>query len=124
MPPTRGNGKICYMEIPTADVQRAAAFYAAAFGWRIRTRRDGSCAFDDGVGEVSGSWIPGRAPSREAGTLIYVMVDDITESLRRVWNLGGEIVEYPPMEGETIARVRDPDGNLLGLYQEPERYRP
>jgi uncharacterized protein len=60
MPPTRANGKICYLEIPAIDVARSIAFCKAAFGWQIRRRGDGSTAFDDGVGEVSGTWVTGR----------------------------------------------------------------
>jgi len=33
------------------------AFYRKVFGWNIRIRGDGSVAFDDAVGEVSGSWV-------------------------------------------------------------------
>src|SRR6185295_9848383 len=76
MPPTIANGKICYIEMPTTDVQRSADFYEKIFGWRIRKRGDGSVAFDDGVGEVSGTWVRGRTPS-EPGLLIYVMVDSV-----------------------------------------------
>ena len=38
MPPTIGNGKICYLEIPASDIQRSAEFYRAVFGWKIRKR--------------------------------------------------------------------------------------
>ena len=62
MAPTMGNGKICYLEIPTSDVARSVSFYQKVFGWKTRTRGDGSIAFDDGVGEVSGTWVAGRAP--------------------------------------------------------------
>jgi predicted enzyme related to lactoylglutathione lyase len=34
MPPSRANGKICYIEIPALDVQRAA-FYGKVFGWTL-----------------------------------------------------------------------------------------
>ena len=63
MPPTLANGKICYIEIPALDIERSAAFYGAVFGWNIRKRTDGTMSFDDGVGEVSGSWVTGR-PAR------------------------------------------------------------
>ena len=63
MPPTPGNGKTCYLEIPAADVQRSSEFYRAVFGWNIRQRGDGHLAFDDAVGEVSGSWVTGRPAS-------------------------------------------------------------
>jgi predicted enzyme related to lactoylglutathione lyase len=58
--PTFGNGKICYLEIPAVDVPRSATFYEIVFGWTVRTRDDGSVAFDDGVGEVSGTWVTHR----------------------------------------------------------------
>ena len=31
-------GKICYIEIPAADVARSAEFYQQAFGWKMRQR--------------------------------------------------------------------------------------
>jgi predicted enzyme related to lactoylglutathione lyase len=52
MPPTLANGKICYIDIPALDVGRSADFYSEVFGWQIRTRGDGSTAFDDTTGEV------------------------------------------------------------------------
>jgi predicted enzyme related to lactoylglutathione lyase len=119
MPPTLANGKICYLEIPAVDVRRSAAFYKAVCGWQLRERRDGSIAFDDGVGEVSGTWVLGRPPSSQVGILIYVMVDNVASTLEAVVANGGEIVQ--PIGGdapEITARFRDPAGNIIGLYQE------
>ena len=45
MAPTLGNGKICYIQIPSADIARSAGFYQGVFGWRIRQRSDGTSAF-------------------------------------------------------------------------------
>jgi predicted enzyme related to lactoylglutathione lyase len=119
MPPTLGNGKICYLEIPALDVRRSAAFYQAVVGWSIRERGDGRLAFDDGVGQVSGAWVVGRPPSPQPGLLVYIMVDDVAATLDRVVANGGEIVQ--PIGGdapEITARFRDPAGNVFGLYQE------
>ena len=60
MNPTLGHGKICYVGIPSADVERSAAFYAALFRWEIRKRSNGTTAFNDSVGQVSGAFVPGR----------------------------------------------------------------
>ncbi len=120
MSPTLGNGKICYLELPAIEVDQSAAFYQAVFGWESRRRGDGQLAFDDSVGEVSGSWVTGRAPAGEPGLLVYVMVDDVAATMERVTAAGGEIVQ--PIGGdapEITARFRDPAGNILGLYQEP-----
>ena len=38
MPPTLGNGKICYLEIPASDVRRSSDFYHAVFGWHLPSR--------------------------------------------------------------------------------------
>ena len=54
MAPKLANGKICYLEIPTADVARSIKFYQAVFGWATRRRGDGATAFDDGVENVLG----------------------------------------------------------------------
>ena len=64
MPPTMANGKICYIEIPATDIARSAEFYRRVFGWNVRRRGDGSTAFDETTGEVSGSWVLARPPRR------------------------------------------------------------
>ena len=84
MAPTRANGKICYLEIPTADVPRSVRFYQAVFGWQIRRRGDGATAFDDGVWEVSGAWVSGRPASPVPGLLLYVMVDSVSQAVDAV----------------------------------------
>ena len=122
MPPTRANGKICYVEIPAADVGRSAAFYEKVFGWRIRRRGDGATAFDDGVGEVSGAWVAGRPSSAVPGLLLYVMVDSVAATVDAIRAHGGRIVQPIGVDApECTARFADPDGNVLGLYQEPNQ---
>ena len=120
MPPKTGNGKICYLEIPAADVARSADFYTKIFGWKTRVRGDGAVAFDDSVGQVSGVWVLGRAPANEQGIRIYVMVDDIAGTLKTIVGEGGQVLtpigEHLP---ELTARFRDPHGNVMSLYQEP-----
>jgi predicted enzyme related to lactoylglutathione lyase len=80
---TRAHGKICYLEIPATDIAVSADFYRGVFGWQTRTRGDGALAFDDGLGEVSGTWVTGRAPSEQPGLLLYVMVDSVAEASRQ-----------------------------------------
>jgi predicted enzyme related to lactoylglutathione lyase len=120
MPPTLGNGKVCYLEIPATDIDQSVSFYTDVFGWAVRTRGDGQQAFDDAVGEVSGTWVTGRPPSTEAGLLVYIMVDDAAATVEAVQAAGGEIVQPIGLDApEITARFRDPAGNILGLYQEP-----
>jgi predicted enzyme related to lactoylglutathione lyase len=75
-------GKLCYVEIPAVDVARSAEFYQQAFGWQLRRRGDGSTSFDDTVGQVSGTFVPGGPPAAEPGFLIYIMVADAQATAR------------------------------------------
>ena len=84
MPPTSANGKICYIELPAVDVKRSADFYAKVFGWQIRKRGDGQLAFDDAIGEVSGTWVLGRPASSKPGLLVYIMVDSVAKTIDAV----------------------------------------
>lgn len=119
MPPTPGNGKICYVEIPADNVQISAAFYKRLFGWNIRTRGDGAVSFDDGVGQVSGAFVTGRPAARETGLLVYIMVDDAAATVRAVPEAGGHIVQPLGADHpEITARFTDPFGNILGIYQD------
>jgi uncharacterized protein len=121
MAPTLRSGKICYIEIPALDIARSAEFYRRVFGWNIRRRNDGSIAFDDGVGEVSGSWIVGRPAATTPGLLVYVMVESVAASVDAVVANGGEIVQPIGADAPGItARFRYPGGNVIGLYQEPK----
>jgi uncharacterized protein len=120
MPPTLANGKICYIEMPTTDIARSAAFYQRVFGWNVRKRGNGSTAFDDTTGEVSGSWVLGRPPGATPGLLFYIMVDSVAATIDVVVANGGEIVQPIGMDApEITARFRDPGGNVVGLYQQP-----
>ncbi len=119
-PRTDTNGKVCYIEIPAIDINASARFYQEVFGWQIRQRGDGSIAFDDTVGEVSGTWVVGRKAATEPGLLIYIMVDSVEAIVDAVIANGGKIVQPIGMDApEITARFSDPAGNVLGLYQEP-----
>jgi predicted enzyme related to lactoylglutathione lyase len=119
--PNYANGKICYIEMPATDINSSSAFYKTVFGWNIRKRGDGATSFDDGVYEVSGTWVLHRKPMTEVGLLVYIMVDDIEASMKLVIENGGKIVQPVGMDApEITARFSDPAGNVIGLYQQPK----
>ena len=120
MPPTSTNGKICYLEMPATDIARSSDFYQRVFGWNVRKRGDGSTAFDDTTGEVSGAWVLGRPPGGQPGLLFYIMVDSVAATVDAIVAAGGEIVQPIGADApEITARFRDPGGNVIGLYQQP-----
>lgn len=119
MPQIPTHGKICYIEMPSTDVARSADFYKNVFGWSIRQRGDGHVAFDDGVGQVSGTWVSGRPPAAQPGLLVYIMVDSVAAAVDLVVANGGKIVQPIGADApEITARFLDPGGNVIGLYQQ------
>ncbi len=118
--PTFPEGRISYLQLPAADAEEAATFYAAVFGWRIE-RRGGLVRFDDPHGTVSGHWVPGVAAD-PPGMLLHVLVRDVAATLEKVVAAGGRVVEAlhgePP---ELYAHISDPTGNVLGVFEEGGR---
>jgi predicted enzyme related to lactoylglutathione lyase len=111
--------------MPATDVQRSADFYQKTFGWQIRRRGDGATAFDDTTGEVSGAFVRGRPPASAPGILFYVMVDSVAAAVEAAVANGAELVQPIGADApEITARLRDPGGNVIGLYQEPNKTAP
>ena len=120
MPDKNPHGKICYIEIPAADITRSSEFYEKVFGWQLRRRGDGAIAFDDTTGAVSGTWVTGRPPAAAPGLLIYIWCDSVVATVNAVVAQGGEIVRPIGVDApEITARFRDPGGNVIGLYESP-----
>ncbi len=116
-----------WIEIRTSDIETTATFYESLFGWEITNRESAGGSdvwiFDTG-GEPrvpnlrrGGIWL--RPKSESLGVVVYVVVDDIETTLKRITELGGSIVSpKAPVGAGYAAYFRDPSGNLLGLYED------
>jgi uncharacterized protein len=110
-------GGISYVRIPAPDPHRAAAFYRDVFGWTVHTDR-ADPSFEDATGHVIGHFESDLLVVGEGGVLIYVYVDSVDETLAVVTARGGEIARQPYPEGNLrVASLRDPAGNIIGLWQ-------
>ena len=115
--PTLGNGKICYIGIPSTNTEKSAEFYKNVLGWRIGRNEKGEISFYDGVTEVSGTWHENRKPSVESGFVISILITDIAKTLELVTQFGGQIDKREDNSLANIARVFDPSGNMIILRQ-------
>ena len=116
------HGGLSYLEIPSLDVRRSAAFYENVVGWNVQGQDTDHLKFSDATGHLIGRWLTGREISREPGLLPYLYVDRIDEVVGLVEANGGEVVKGLYPEGNLlVAIVRDPSGNLIGLWQERPR---
>jgi hypothetical protein len=105
-------GQLCYLQLPAINSTRAAAFYQAVFGWHIEEHYP-----DFEAPGLIGQWVEGRPPSSDAGPMIWLHVTDMNETLKRVTEHGGAILEPPAADGptRTLATIADPEGNPIGL---------
>jgi predicted enzyme related to lactoylglutathione lyase len=114
-------GGISYLGLPALDAAKSAEFYRAVFGWEIRGTSD-RLSFSDGTGHVIGHWRTDLPAAGEAGIRPYIYVTQLDEALRKAAEQGAELVSGPYPEGSlTIATVRDPAGNVIGIWQEATR---
>jgi predicted enzyme related to lactoylglutathione lyase len=116
------HGGLSYLEIPALNARQSAAFYEQVLGWTIQERGKGDFRFEDGTVHLIGRWCVGHAIAREPGFLAYFYVDRIDDAVTRVTANGGTVVKPPYSEGNLwVATVRDPAGNVIGLWQEGPR---
>ena len=113
---------VVFFEIAGRDPARLERFYRELFGWEI-TPDDplpGFARIAPGVGGpegVGGAIAPAADGPRVS---IYVQVLDPAETLARAEAMGGATVT-PPFDvpnGPTVARMRDPEGNVIGLVKQ------
>jgi hypothetical protein len=111
-------GGISYLSMPAPDAAESAAFYRAVFGWEIRGE-SGQLGFSDGTGHVIGHWRTDLPVAGEAGIRPYIYVTGLDEVLSAAVEHGGQVITSPYPEGSlTIATIRDPAGNVIGVWQE------
>ena len=117
--PEYRHGKVCYIIMPSNDPRQSAQFYEDVFGWNTRSHDDGTLAFDDSVGQVSGMWVTDRTAVENPGMEVHIMVRSAADVERTIVEQGGTLVwRSGPDDHEVYGTFRDPSGNLMGYYQQ------
>jgi predicted enzyme related to lactoylglutathione lyase len=107
--------KLTYLEIPASDPPRAARFYEAIVGWTIDQRSADDFRFSDDDASMIGRFQRGTGG---AGPVSYFTVANVAVAVARVAPLGGEVIKAPYREGDVlVAQLRDPSGNVFGVWQ-------
>ena len=110
-------GGVSCLRMPARDIAEPAEFYRAVFGWRLRGAPQAP-SFSDGTGHVTGHWRTGLPAAGRAGVLPYIYVTRLDGTLRTAAEHGAQIVTPPYPEGNLwIATIRDPAGNVIGIWQ-------
>jgi predicted enzyme related to lactoylglutathione lyase len=123
--------KVVHFEIPADDVDRAKKFYGSVFGWELQTMDMGdgqytsikTTAVDEQTqmpadpGAINGGMF--QRDERLASPVITIDVDGIDDALKQVEAEGGSTVTpRTPIPGMgAFAYFKDPEGNILGLWE-------
>lgn len=106
------------VKYPVADLDRAKAWYAEAFGTAPYFDQPFYVGFNVGGFELG--LVPDGTPGT-AGSVVYWGVDDIAAEVARIVALGASEHEAVQDVGDGIrvAELQDPFGNVLGLIENP-----
>lgn len=120
--------KVVHFEIPFDDKQRAMAFYGDCFDWRLADLPQMNYVVASTVtvdaqqmpterGAINGGLF--QRPAEAPNPTLYVGVSSIEATLEKVTRAGGSVVTpRTPIPGMgAYARVRDTEGNVIGLFQ-------
>ncbi len=111
------HGGLSFLQIPARDSASSAAFYERLLGWNVEERNPGDFRFEDATGHLIGRWVSNEPAREGTGFVPYFYVNSVADAVKRA-EAGGTLLEGPRPEGTlTLARVRDPAGNVIGLWQ-------
>jgi predicted enzyme related to lactoylglutathione lyase len=108
---------VTWWEIPVVDLDEAARFYPAVFGWTVAPFGDGYLAVSTGDRMIGGLFAAAEKPA-EGGVRIYVNVADIEQVSAAATAAGGSVVTPRTLIAEGMgwwAEIADPSGRRLGL---------
>lgn len=120
--------KVVHFEVPFDDKARAMKFYSSVFGWKLTDIAEMSYVMAETapVNEKQMPTEPGaingglfQRPKEAPHPTIYVGVDSIDATLKKIEAAGGKVVTpNTPIPGMgAFARVSDTEGNVIGLFQ-------
>jgi predicted enzyme related to lactoylglutathione lyase len=121
------SGRIVHFELPYDDEARARDFYGGLFGWDLQsypgmdyTMVSTGPTGDQGPTEpgfINGGM--GHRSDSLSAPVVVVDVEDIDATLAEVESRGGAVVEARSPVGDMgwAAYFRDPEGNVVGLWQ-------
>ena len=120
-------GTVCWADLSTRDVDTAAKFYSAVFGWHIGPGENDSSGYlhikngDQFIGGIPPAhMMPSNVPPH---WMLYFLVDDVDQSTSRVTEMGGKVF-MPPMTMEKVGRmsvVADGQGAAFSLFKPEPR---
>jgi uncharacterized protein len=113
-------GMVVFWHLRTPDIERARSFYRELFGWQFQEVNPLTSAIQN-KGGIMGCLVASEEPAGAVpGSVLYIHVTDLHETVKRAVELGAEVVSEPlHLYGtKAFADLRDPTGSVFGLWTE------
>ena len=110
---------IVHFELPSADTDRAKAFWSGVFGWKFGGMSEPFVYLMTEEEEPVGAIF--QSDEAGSGPIVYMATDDIDATLASVREHGGSTEEKQPIpQTGWFARCKDTEGNSFSLFQRDE----
>jgi hypothetical protein len=125
---TPAPGSLAWFEVAAEDVDGAERFYSRLFAWKfVPDPMSAGAGIDYRITTAPGGDAPMggivKAQHDSPGhAVFYILVADVAETCATAEELGGSVVakEVSPPAGPAFAYLRDPAGNLFGVFTPPD----
>ncbi len=117
-------GAIAWHDLTVPDATNVRTFYEQVVGWKTEPVSQGDYNDYNVKQPDSGETVAGICHARGVNAnlppqwMIYIIVEDLDDSLRKCAALGGKIVDGPrSQDGGKLCIIQDPAGAVAALYQ-------
>jgi hypothetical protein len=108
------HGGLSYLEIPATNVEASENFYHHVLGWNTEAGK-----VSDPANLLIGRFITARPASQHPGMVPFFYITNIRQAVQTALAHGGQEIKPLYPEGHlSVAVIRDPAGNIFGLWED------
>ena len=111
--------KIAFVSYPVTDLNRAVRFYQKVLEIEPLFHREDWAEFKLDGQRLALQKVE-SCPSETTGATLFFIANPLEDGVERLQKLGATIFGPPEVHSYgKLARFKDPDGNIFGLYEPP-----
>jgi uncharacterized protein len=117
-------GEIAWVDLTVPNAGEIRDFYQEVVGWKAREVEMGDYADYEMLQATTGNSVTGICYHRGINAqlppqwLIYIIVENLEESIAACKSLGGSVVDGPrEAQSSRLCVIQDPAGAFVALYQ-------